>query len=88
MEFITVECMNPRPHAAHSWREGFLWYRKRECGGVPKFRHRHFYKLHKDWSDIAVMTWCCTWPGCTKRYLMMRSAYQTQTLAHGWPWRK
>lgn len=37
MEYITVECMNMNPHKAHSWREGFLWLRKRECGGVPKF---------------------------------------------------
>jgi hypothetical protein len=36
MELITVECMNPKPHEAHTWREGFLWHRKRECGGVPR----------------------------------------------------
>ncbi|UYL88265.1 hypothetical protein SEA_LILHUDDY_76 [Arthrobacter phage LilHuddy] len=36
MDYITIECMNRKPHEAHSWREGFLWHRKRECGGVPK----------------------------------------------------
>lgn len=36
MEFITVECMNTKPHAPHTWREGFMWHRKRECGGVPQ----------------------------------------------------
>lgn len=36
MEIITVECMNMKPHDAHTWREGFLWHRKRVCGGVPR----------------------------------------------------
>lgn len=48
MEFITVECMNPKPHAKHSWREGFLWLTKKDCGGVPKRKltHKHNLKLH------------------------------------------
>jgi hypothetical protein len=33
---VFVECMSFKPHKAHSWREGFLWYRKRHCGGRPK----------------------------------------------------
>jgi hypothetical protein len=36
MEIITIECMNTKPHDPHTWREGFLWHRKRECGGVPQ----------------------------------------------------
>jgi hypothetical protein len=32
---VFVECMSFKPHEAHSWREGFLWHRKRHCGGRP-----------------------------------------------------
>ncbi|QGZ17279.1 hypothetical protein SEA_GIANTSBANE_75 [Arthrobacter phage Giantsbane] len=46
MVYFTVECGDPKPHKAHSWREGFLWHRKRECGGCPE---------KSDWlSDIVV----------------------------------
>ena len=36
MVYFTVECGNPNPHKAHSWREGFLWHRKRKCDGCPE----------------------------------------------------
>lgn len=52
MEYITVECMNMNPHKAHSWREGFLWHRKRECKGVPK------YVLHNWPREPLVNNYC------------------------------
>lgn len=36
MVIVTVECADPRPHDPHTWREGFLWHRKRICGGTPR----------------------------------------------------
>jgi hypothetical protein len=35
MDYITVECMSAKPHAPHSWREGFLWRHKKTCNGRP-----------------------------------------------------
>lgn len=32
---IYIECANFKPHGKHTWREGFLWHRKRECSGRP-----------------------------------------------------
>jgi hypothetical protein len=37
MEWLTIECMNFNPHEPHTWREGFLWRTKKECGGRPEF---------------------------------------------------
>jgi hypothetical protein len=85
MEFITVECMNPNAHEAHTWREGFLWHRKRECGGVPTHRHRfRFVKVH---SDQVIMVWRCSKNRCKESKAMMRETFMVQTLSHGWPWR-
>ncbi|QFG13681.1 hypothetical protein PBI_SHEPARD_76 [Arthrobacter phage Shepard] len=51
MDYITIECMNRKPHKAHSWREGFLWHRKRECGGYQKIEK-------PDWLDTMITTYC------------------------------
>ncbi|QFG08747.1 hypothetical protein PBI_INGRID_77 [Arthrobacter phage Ingrid] len=74
MEIITVECMNPRPHKAHSWREGFLWHRKRECGGVPQ-RHKHKYVLqnHMTFIDPLKLVWHCD---CGKFCSMYREEFR------------
>lgn len=59
MEFITVECMNTKPHAPHTWREGFMWHRKRECGGVPE-RHKHRFILqYMAFIDPRKLVWHC-----------------------------
>lgn len=36
--FLIIDCYNFKPHQPHEWREGFLWLRKRKCGGVPERR--------------------------------------------------
>jgi len=72
---INVECMSVTPHKPHSWREGFLWYRKRVCGGVPMMAeleqipvnyHKHAFK-YKPFCDNLYLNpnrivWICN--GC------------------------
>ena len=35
-EFVVDCSFGPYVHSPHEWREGFLWLRKRKCGGVSK----------------------------------------------------
>lgn len=80
MEFVTVECMNLNPHDAHSWREGFLWYRKRECGGVPLdfylkriTKHKHNFKVMTPVHDhTSGISFVCFKPGCKVQVSLYR----------------
>ncbi|ASD52291.1 hypothetical protein QCN32_gp71 [Arthrobacter phage Niktson] len=88
MEFITIECSNRRPHAPHTWREGFLWHRKRECGGVPNItktewlrkNHRHYMVYQPVHSNGLIMVWMCSVPGCIQEHTKFRSVFMFETL--------
>ncbi|ALY08668.1 hypothetical protein CAPNMURICA_68 [Arthrobacter phage CapnMurica] len=88
MEFITIECSNLRPHKAHEWREGFLWHRKRKCGGYPdttkkewlQKNHRHYMVYMPVHSDQIIMVWRCSVPGCSEAQSKFRSAFRFETL--------
>lgn len=40
-EIIILECSDTLPHLEHSWRTGFMWFRKHTCQGVT---HDQFSK--------------------------------------------
>ena len=41
-EVIIKECDNILPHFEHSWRTGFLWWRKQSCKGVTLHQHEQW----------------------------------------------
>ena len=60
MELVTVECMNFHPHDPHTWREGFLWLKKKKCQGYKKV-------VKQDWlgdyckADVEATTQVFEW---------------------------
>lgn len=58
-DVLYLECSRIFKHDAHSWREGFLWHRKRTCKGLtgemsdrirypqkPKHKHRLLLNMY------------------------------------------
>jgi len=86
MEYVTIECMNPKPHAPHTWREGFLWHRKRECKGwIGKSawlrkNHRHNLIFDRQASDVLFMHWACDVLGCDQSHTRMRRDFNWETV--------
>ncbi|ASR83378.1 hypothetical protein SEA_CATERPILLAR_70 [Arthrobacter phage Caterpillar] len=84
LAIIRVECCNPLPHDPHTWREGFLWHRRRVCGGVaewfrkfePRPQHRHFFQLLE--ASNAYLTWECE--ECPTTFVQARFVWVSQTV--------
>lgn len=67
---VFTACDNAKPHKPHSWCEGFLWVRRRNCGGI----HKHFYKFIPEKSDKRFMHFDCD--GCPETAYGSREAYR------------
>ncbi|AXH44614.1 hypothetical protein SEA_MEDIUMFRY_70 [Arthrobacter phage MediumFry] len=87
-EIIYIECSILHPHGPHTWREGFLWHRKRSCTGFKKLNksewlrknHKHNMVFDGKGSDVLFMHWICDVPGCLENYTRWRRDWNWETV--------
>ncbi|ASM62366.1 hypothetical protein SEA_NIGHTMARE_71 [Arthrobacter phage Nightmare] len=98
-DVLYLECSSTFKHDAHSWREGFLWHRKRTCNGLSgemsdriRYPQRHILipqSRHRhtfalnDQTDEMYLVWHCQVEPCDIKFAQSRYRYVNQTI-HGY----